>query len=191
MRLLQDFLEKLNDRITGVKERHCCGMKECACVRLTLCAVNGGCSRLFWFGIVVSFAFLGSPPASVATAGCLLLPQSGLSQLVFPLEVLCWPILRRRGSKFRAKLQHFLHGFLHCWVSPDGVVPDRWSGFLLFYRDERNETVGAARDGFFAFRKFRFSPLIAMSGTTRRITQSSKRQYQRRICHQLHAQERA
>ena len=32
-----------------------------------------------------------------------------------------------------------------------GVVPDRWSHFLLSDRDENNELVGTARDGIFAF----------------------------------------
>ena len=43
-----------------------------------------------------------------------------------------------------------------------GVVPARWTGFLLTDLDERNEIIGAARGGLLIFRQFevnlRFPP---------------------------------
>ena len=77
-------------------------------------------------------------------------------------------------------LLHLAHVF------PGGVVPGRWSGFLLSDRHERNEIVGAARDSLLAFGQGVVSSWMSRVGTLQSIAQSSKRQYRMRIFHQLH-----
>ena len=52
--------------------------------------------------------------------------------------------LSEKGSRICSRFPRLLY---LAQGSPGGVVPDRWSNLLLSDRDERNETVGTARDG--------------------------------------------
>ena len=69
--------------------------------------------------------------------------------------------IKLQGSIFSAWLLPLLY---QAQGLPGGVVSVRWSYLLSRDRDERNELVGAARDGFLAFCFCRVSSWLSRVG---------------------------